>query len=207
MEDAKRLGELALKLEKYRYNLMASVSWVIFGMVFGSAVTLLNALFLFGLKWHGVLIATLIPAGFVSGIIYYKMAKLIAPKTDDRWKHAWVFYALPFIVAYAVIPCFVNLTPLQQALYYSTVWYPSLGIAFTSLGIYVERKDDLLVTKTLLPAGITILLSTAIIVVLGGYVKSYTDVLAVGLIATSMMLIVYLTCAVYSFFKSYRVLL
>jgi len=205
MEDIKRLGDLALKLERYRYNLMAFLSWIVFGMIFASAIMFFNALMLLGYSWH-VIFATIVPAGIVSGAIYYKIGKIVIPKTNERWKKTWIFYALPFVLAYCVIPYFVKLTPLQYALYYSLAWYPSLGVAFVAVGVYAERKDEMLVTKTMLPAGIAMVLTTIPLAVLCKYVKDYTDVLAVGLIATAMMLIIYLICGLYSFFKSYEVM-
>ncbi|AAB89658.1 MULTISPECIES: hypothetical protein [Archaeoglobus] len=55
-EDAVRLGELALKLERYRYNVALATTWAIFGMVFGSMITLASSLMLLGLgyevHWH-----------------------------------------------------------------------------------------------------------------------------------------------------------
>ena len=42
-ENVARLGEVALKLEKYRYNIMLALSWVIFGMLFGSVTVFYNS--------------------------------------------------------------------------------------------------------------------------------------------------------------------
>jgi len=205
MEEIKRLGDLALKLERYRYNLTEFLSWIVFGMIFASAIMFFNALMLLGYGWH-VIFATIVPAGVVSCVVYYKIRKIVIPKTNERWKKTWVFYVLPFVLAYGVIPYIVKLTPLQYALYYSLAWYPSLGVAFVAVGVYAERKDKTLVTKTTLPAGIAMILTTISLAVLCKYVKDYTDVLAVGLIATAMMLTIYLICGLYSFFKSYEVL-
>jgi MFS family permease len=205
MEDIKRLGDPALKLERYRYNLIAFLSWIVFGMIFASAIMLFNALMLFDFTQH-VIFATIVPAGIISVILSYKIRKIVIPKTNERWKKTWIFYALSFVLAYCVVPYFVKLTPLQYSLYYSLAWYPSLGVAFVVVGVYAERRDEMLVTKTMLPAGIAMILTTIPLVVLCKYVKDYTDVLAVGLIATAMMVMIYLICAIYSFFKGYRVL-
>jgi len=42
------LGDPALKPEKYRYNVIASLAWIVFGVAIGSAHTLMNAFSLFG---------------------------------------------------------------------------------------------------------------------------------------------------------------
>jgi len=44
-----RLGDLALKLEKYRYNIASALAWVIFGMIFGSMNISGSSLILFGI--------------------------------------------------------------------------------------------------------------------------------------------------------------
>jgi len=166
-----------------------------------------NALMLLG---FGCYVIVLILAGIVSLVVFHKIRKIINPVRDTkwktRWKNEWIFLAAPFVLFYSVIPQFLRFSDLQIALYYSTAWYPSLGVAFLLIGAFIERKDEMLVTKTMLPAGISILATSIPLALLCESVKDYYGVMAVGLIATALMLTIYLICALYSFFKSYKAL-
>ncbi|WP_457548442.1 hypothetical protein [Archaeoglobus sp.] len=204
MEEA-RLGNLALKLERYRYNLTASISWVIFGSIFATACMLLSSLMLFGFDSRAVL--TLIPAFVISVVVYHKMRTVISPSDGKVWRRFWIFLFLPFFVFYTIIPHFLSLNELQTSAYFTTAWYPSLGVGLVLAGIFVERKDEMLVTKTMLPAGILTLTTSAPLALLCEGVRSYYDVIAVGLIATALMLSIYTACALYGFFKGYRALI
>ena len=51
MSDMAKLGDLALKLERYRANIIHALSWVVFGMAFSGLITLANALVLLGYHW------------------------------------------------------------------------------------------------------------------------------------------------------------
>jgi len=196
------LGDLALKLERYRYNLIASMGWVIFGSIFSIAVMVLSALIL--LKFdYAVLVV--IPAGIISLILFHRVKKLVSP-IDSWWKWVWIPLFIPFIIFYSVIPQFLNFSDLQMGAYYSTAWYPSLGVAFVIIGLSIERKDDMLVTKTMLPAGIAVILTTIPLAMLCTHVRNYIDITAMGLIAASMMLTIYISCGLYSFFRGYKVL-
>ena len=198
------VGKFALKLERYRYNLIASISWVIFGSIFAVAVMVLSALMLMGYNWS--VVALLIPAGVVSLLVFHKVRRIVSPIDSKRWKREWIFFVLPFLVSYALIPQFLSLSDLQMSAYFSTVWYPSLGVAFLLVGLIIERKDEMLVTKTMLPAGVTTLTTSVPLALLCLNVRSYYDIIAVGLIATAPMLSIYTACALYGFFKGYKAL-
>jgi hypothetical protein len=198
------VGKFALKLERYRYNLIASISWVIFGSIFAVAVMVLSALMLMGYNWS--VVALLIPAGVVSLLVFHKVRRIVSPIDSKRWKREWIFFVLPFLVSYALIPQFLSLSDLQMSAYFSTVWYPSLGVAFLLVGLIIERKDEMLVTKTMLPAGVTTLTTSVPLALLCLNVRSYYDIIAVGLIATALMLSIYTACALYGFFKGYKAL-
>jgi len=104
MEDIAKLGDLALRLEKYRYNLIASLGWVIFGMLFGAAVMIFNGLtVLFGFNpWY--VAACLISAGIIGGLAYGLFRRFI-PKVrgvSKRWRIGTAFLFLPFIIAYFI---------------------------------------------------------------------------------------------------------
>jgi hypothetical protein len=198
------VGKFALKLERYRYNLIASISWVIFGSIFAVAVMALSALMLMGYNWS--VVALLIPAGVVSLLVFHKVRRIVSPIDSKRWKREWIFFVLPFLVSYALIPQFLSLSDLQMSAYFSTVWYPSLGVAFLLVGLIIERKDEMLVTKTMLPAGVTTLTTSVPLALLCLNVRSYYDIIAVGLIATALMLSIYTACALYGFFKGYKAL-
>ena len=98
---------------------------------------------------------------------------------------------IPFAALYT-IPNFLNLTQLQVSLYYSLAWYPSLGIGFLLVGIFAEAKDEMLVTKSLTNAGTLMLASSIAFVPVSKLVTDYYRVIALGLIATSIMLLIYL---------------
>ncbi len=203
MEEIRKLGDLALKLEKYRYNLTRSLGWVIFGMLFGSAVAFFSGItILIGYRWY-VVASCLILAGVVGTIVHWMFLRFVplSEVVNKRWKIGWFLFFVPFIILYT-IPSFLNLTKLQASLYYSLAWYPSLGIGFLLVGIFAELKDKTLVTRPLTYAGILITVSSIVLVLMSGFVTDYYGVLALGLIATSMMLLIYLGAFLLAFFRS-----
>ncbi len=198
------IGMFALKLEKYRYNLIASISWVIFGSIFATAIMVLSALLLLGFGSYAVL--TLIPAAIISFAVFHRIRKVISPADRGMWRWECVFFVLPFLVFYVLIPHFLHLSELQASAYFFTAWYPSLGVALVLVGIFIERRDEILVTKTMLPAGILTLLTSVPLELLCREVRSYCDVVAAGLIASALMLSIYTACALYGFFRGHKAL-
>jgi len=198
------VGRFALKLEKYRYNLITSISWVIFGSIFSAAIMVLSALLLLGFGRYAVL--TLIPAAIVSFAVFHRIRKVISPADRGMWRWECVFFTIPFLVFYLLLPNFLHLSNLQAFAYFSTAWYPSLGVAFVLVGAFIERRDEMLVTKMRLPAGILILLMSAPLELVCMEVKSFCDVVAAGLIATALMLSIYTACALYGFFRGHKAL-
>jgi len=147
MREAVVFGELSVKMEKYRYNLISSLSWVIFGMLISGAVLLYDGISMLTGP-NSLYIAVIVVLAGIAVVIYRSMWGL-APK-DEKMKKAWrtgqLLMVLPFLLSYSVIPKFLNLTPLQQSLYYSTVWYPSLGVGLIFLGVFAELRDQLLIS-------------------------------------------------------------
>ncbi len=203
MEEMKELGDLALKIDRYRYNITSSLAWIIFGMLFGSAVAMFNGItILVGYNWL-IMTACLISAGVIGAVVYGMFLRFIPliEETHKRWRRGRLLLFIPFVVLYA-IPEFLNLTQLQASLYYSLAWYPSLGIGLLLVGTFAEAKDKMLVTRSLTYAGILILASSIAFVPISKLVTDYYGVIALGLIATSMMLLIYLGVFLVTFFRA-----
>jgi len=202
MDDVGKLADLAIKLEKYRYNIAASMSWVIFGMVFATVVLLNNAITLlsdfFSLP---LLFVTLLSATLISATLYREFMKF-APKRKKGTSS--LNFAVPFMVAY-LVPVLFEMPPVLTACYCSIAWYPSLGAAIIVAGIR-ERGDEMLVFKPMLPAGIAIAATTPLLVYLMKFVAQWTHVMGLGLLATAMMLIAYITCALYGILRAQKVI-
>ena len=80
MEDMAKLGDLALKLERYKANIIHALSWVVFGMAFSGLITLANALVLLGYHWSVFWISPAI-AGIVGADSYPKSTRKIGMLT------------------------------------------------------------------------------------------------------------------------------
>ncbi len=204
MNEEKILGDLALKLEKYRYNVIASLAWIVFGMAIGSASVLMNAIFLFGYTRWAFLI--LMGAGIIAGFAYRCFWKFV-PRIDEiyrMWRLSWIFFVTPFIISYAVIPVFLNLSDISYALYYSLVWYPSLGVGLIFAGIHAEKRDEFLVTRSMTLTGIAISGTSFIFIPLLGYISSFYHVVAMSLMADGLMMGIYLFSGLYGFIGAQR---
>ncbi len=188
MEEVKKLGEMALKLERYRYRIIKSLSWIIFGMLFASIATLCNSLQLFGAsEWIWVL---LIPTAILSIFLYKKFWMFIPEGFEKKkWKIIIFLLAIPFFIAYYLPPLFLKLS----SFYFSIAWYPSLGCGLLLFGLYIKSKVESY-------CGMTILLTSLIFLALPKIA------LAANLLGISMMLLIYLACFLYSFLKSQRVI-
>jgi hypothetical protein len=199
MEEEAKLGELVLKLEKYRYNVLMTFSWPIFGMIFGSAALLLNSAYLIG-KSLGFEVPPhvwllMIIAGLASGLVFGKMMKY-APYKERVWRRTVITMMTPFIVAYA-IPA--------NPFYYTTVWYPALGVALLLTGLLVERRSEYLVASPMTVVGTITIATSPILLMLSRLPTGFETLLAAGLICTAMMLINYLIGALYGLHKAQRV--
>ncbi|RLI81773.1 hypothetical protein DRP04_05405 [Archaeoglobales archaeon] len=193
VEDMAKLGDIALKLERYRHNIASALSWVIFGMIFGSMVTLGNSLVLLG--FGGIFWILLILAGITSGYIYYKFWKYVPENREvkRRWKIGLVFLFLPFIIAYS-IPL-----PIKTPLYCATIWYPSLGVGLLICGLYVEKTS---LVKSTVYAGVLILLTSPLLLPLFTMPVNPSLIVAAESLCTSMMILIYFITAIYAFFKA-----
>lgn len=195
MEDMAKLGNLALKLERYRANIIHALSWVVFGMVFSGFITLANALVLLGYHWSVFWISLAI-AGTVGGYIFGNFCKFL-PKVKKRWKIGIPLLFIPFIVAYAFVPKFIT----ANSFYFSVIWYPSLGFGLLLYGIYAERDE----IRAMPYAGISMILSSLILIPLSNLPMNNNNILASGLICTSLMILIYFATAIYVFFKAHKI--
>ncbi len=204
MNEEKILGEIALKLERYRYNIVASLGWIIFGMIIGSATALMNALLLLGYD-HWVFLILLI-AGLLAGFVYRYFWRFV-PGVEEiyrPWKYSWVLFALPFLFSYSVIPPLLDLSGVQNALYYSLAWYPSLGVGLILAGLYVERKSRFIVTKSMTLTGVAIIVTSTVFVPFTGSVSTTYHVVALSLLADGLMMGVYLFSGLYGFVRAQK---
>ena len=197
-------GDFAVKIERYRYNLIASMSWVIFGMLFGGAVMLFNGVTLL-IGFSPLYVAVCLISAGIAGVVVFRSMWGLTPKdreTKRMWRIGWILLVLPFFVSYDIIPRFLTLLQLQQALYYSLAWYPSLGFGLILLGISAELRDRLLTTRTITLSGIAIAASSSVFIPLSGLVTCYRDVMALNMIAGSMMILIYFGSFFVSFFRA-----
>jgi len=200
MKEAAELGELALKLEKYRYNIITALSWPIFGMVMSSAVLLINSLYLvgdsLGIDIPPYIWILLIPAAIASGIVFGRLMKY-TPYREKKWRKAVVTMFLPFFIAY-IIP--------GSPFYYTIAWYPALGIAMLLTGILIERKSEYIVANSMTLVGLLILATSSVLLLMSKLPASKETMIATGLVAIAMMLVIYLLGALYGFSKAQRVI-
>jgi len=199
-EDIARLGDLALKLEKYRYNIASALAWVIFGMVFGSMNILGNSLIMFGILDYRVFWVLVAIAGTISGYVYSKILKYMPREreVEKRWRVGISLLFAPFIVSYALIPLAFG----ASAFYFNTVWYPSLGFGLLFCGLYAERKP---LIRAMTYAGILVIVSSVILYPISTLPMNFKTVIASGLLCISMMMLIYFITAMYIFFKAEKI--
>ncbi len=197
MDDMAKLGEIALKLERYRYHIITALAWVIFGMVFGSLLTLANSLTLFGFGYE-VFWIFLIVATILAGYIYARFLRYMPAESNDklkRWKKGVSLMFIPLVISYLAIPAIFH----ANALYFNTVWYPSLGIGLFLCGPYAGCRQ---MTYT----GILISVTSLILLPISKMPSSYNVAIGAGLLCLSMMMFIYFITAIYIFFRAQRVI-
>ena len=198
MEDMAKLGDLALKLERYRYHIITALAWVVFGMLFGSMLTLANSLILlgFGYKIYWIL---LVVAMILASYIYAKFLKYMPVESDvkKRWRIGIPLMFIPFVIAYSVIPIILN---IETPLYFNTVWYPSLGICLLLYGLVAERTS-----RAMKYTGALISATSLILIPILRLPPSFNTVMGAGLLCLSMMMLIYFITAIYIFFRAQRV--
>ncbi len=206
MEEMARLGELALKLEKYKYNMTASISWIIYGGVFASVFLIGNALIgLFGFN-PAVLAASIFGSIVISVYVYSRFTRLVGKFKRGKFKGHSVVFGSIFAVFYFAIPLLIKGSNIFYAAYYSTAWYPALGVAHMVLWYVWQRKDEDLVTKPALIAG-PLSLITSVPVMYGVFqVTNMSSVLNLSFLALGLMLAIYMASGLWSFYKSYKVI-
>ena len=203
MEDAERLADIAIKLEWFRYNVIASLIWAMFGMVFGSALLFAGALqLIWNISWT-ITSVMLVVAGIVGGYLFHKFWMFIPKErvVKQRWRMGLLLMFIPFIITYALIPA---LTPLTS-FYFSVIWYPSLGAGLLFSGLYVE-KDSQLAVRNLSFSGALMLLSALALIPISWLQPSDEVVLGANLLTISMMIAIYLIASLRGFFGAQRVI-
>ncbi len=198
MEDAAKLGDLALKLERYRCLITLALSWVIFGMIFGSMLTLANSLMLLGFGFR-IFWILFVVAGILSGYTYGRFLRYAPPESDIRSKRrivGLILMFIPFVIAYSVIPRIFHV----NSLYFSTAWYPSLGIGLLLCGLVAERTGG-----AMKHTGATISVTSLILIPISRMPPNFDTVIGAELLCLSMMMLIYFVTAVYIFFRAQRV--
>ena len=201
-KDAERLADIATKLEKFRYNVMTSLIWAMFGMVFGSALLFAGALQLIGIAERAIYPAMLIVAGIISGFLSARFGKFIPleKRIRKRWRLGLVLTFIPFIISYTLIPQVFAL----GAFYFSVIWYPSLGAGLLLCGIYVEKNS--LIVRNLTFSGILMLLSSIVLIPLSHFEITERMILGLNLLTISFMIAIYLAASLRAFFGAQKVL-
>ncbi len=205
MEEMAKLGEFALKLERYKYNMIASTSWIIYGGIFASFFVIGDALMgLFG--FNPVVLATSIVGSVVVCVyIHYRFTKLIG-KFKQR-SSALAVFGIAFALFYFAVPLFIkNGTNTFYAAYYSTAWYPALGISHVVLWYIWQRKDKDLVTKPSLLTGVLSLITSIPIMYNVFFVANVSNAINLGFLTIGLMLAIYLASGLWGFYKSYKVI-
>ncbi|MBO8181666.1 MAG: hypothetical protein H0Z28_02595 [Archaeoglobus sp.] len=203
MEDAERLADIATKLEKFRYNVIASLMWAMFGMVFGSALLFAGAMQLVGVADWTINSAMLIMAGFISGLLFRRFEKFVPLEKSirKRWHLGLLLMFIPFIISYALLPQILIL----GAFYFSIIWYPSLGAGLLLWGIYVERNSQLVV-RNLTFSGALMLLTSIVLIPLSRLEINDQIILGSNLLTISMMIAIYLAASLRGFFGAQKVI-
>jgi len=203
MEEMARLGDIALKLEKYRSYIASALSWVIFGMLFGSLITLGSSLILLGFFDYRIFWILVAIAGVAGGFIYGKFLKMMPEDREirRRWKIGSIFLFIPFIASYSVIPSIVHVSEL----YYNTIWYPSLGFGLLLAGLYAERAKEYPV-RSATYGGLLIVLTSPVIIPISKLPMSFNVIMGSGLLCVSLMILIYFAVFVYVFFRAQRVI-
>jgi len=203
MEEMARLGDLALKLEKYRSYIASALSWVVFGMIFGSLITLGSSLILFGFFDYRIFWILVAVAGVSGGFIYGKFLRMMPEDREirRRWNIGLIFLFVPFIVSYSVVPSIVHVSKL----YYNVIWYPSLGFGLLLAGLYAERGENYPI-RSATYGGILIVLTSLILIPVSRLPVNSNVILASGLLCVSLMILIYFAVFIYVFFRAQRVI-
>lgn len=194
-----KLGDMVLKLENYRHHIIVALAWVVFGMIFGSMITLANSLTLFGFGYEVFWI--LVVAAILGGYIYGRFLKYMPAKSDvelKRWKIGIPLMFIPFVISYSAIPVIFN---VGAPLYFNTVWYPSLGVGLLICGLVAERTS-----RPMTYTGALISLSSLVLLPISRMPVSFNVVIGAGLLCLSMMMLLYFITAIYIFFRAQRVI-
>ncbi len=196
MEELTRLGDLAVRLERYMSCIAAALSWVVFGMIFAAFLMLGWSLTLLGFDYR--IIWLCLALSLIAATLTTIKLKRMLPKEDEVRKRfhglGSILMAIPFLVTYGIIPSLFNV----PAIYYSIIWYPSLGVGLLLAGMYVERGYFI---KTMIYGGLLIILTSAAL----PFIRTNNEI-AIALLCMSMTVFVYFFMFAYAFIKAQRVL-
>ncbi len=208
MEDAERLADIATKLEKFRYNMLTSMVWAMFGMIFGSVTLFAEALQLIGVADVRLTSIMLIFAGFAGGFLFKKFWRYFPEDRSirNRWHLGFILMFIPFIVSYMLIPALLSNFLTLSGFYYSTVWYPSLGVGLFLCGIYLERMPIAPRLRSFTISGALMVLTSFALIPISYLEMNEQVILGSNLLTISMMIAIYLAASLKEFFGAQNVL-
>lgn len=193
MTDLKKAGELAVLAEKfvqYKHNL----SYVYFFFAFGSLYA----------GWLLVLVATewirnpyvLISSMIACAVLGIAMLKVVFAETFRKIKRGRIeglYWVLSFAAPFVGVHMLFGSLNFPDVLFTSGfAWYLSLGIALISVAILVENwyvKSRVLLTRPFLIAGILLILTAPLVLLIADYVHQYSgNPLGLGLMLISYLI-------------------
>ncbi len=201
-----KLADLIMRLERYRYTLLVSFSWPIFGMAIGGVICIIDATLLIS-RISGVSIGPyiwgIIAVPVIAGaLLYGKLVKYLPKDIQIGKKQAFLqvlSLVLPFIFAYSYP---------SNPFYYCVIWYPALGVGlFLNSLILAKLTKNAISVETLRLASLLILVSSPIILYLKKFSESFYGILASGLLLNGLMILIYLIAALVSIFRAEKVVL
>ncbi len=198
MEEFRRLGDVAIRLEKYMECLAAALGWVVYGMIFAAFLMLELSLTMLGFDYRVAWLCIAL-AMIISTLITIKLKNLLPIPRNKVIRRRFTRLGLililaPFFVSYVIIPNLINVS----VIYYGIIWYPSLGVGLLLTGLYVERG---LFIKTMTYGGLLMTLTSVVL----PFIRTDNEI-ALILLCMSMTLIIYFVMFAYAFIKAQRVL-
>lgn len=190
MEEIEKLGDFALRLEKYGKIVVYSLAWVIFGIVYASALNIWVGFTMLTGLWWSVFIFVVV-AGLIGTAVYLSFIRLV-PGGGHVGLGSTLLFATPFIISYVVIPQIFNV----GIAYYNLAWYPSLGLGLLAFGARADKHMTL--------GGLLLLATTPLFILLAQRAEDPLDALGVGLMAMGTMLLIYLSVFLLILYKATR---
>nr|MDO8045738.1 hypothetical protein [Candidatus Baldrarchaeota archaeon] len=199
LEKIRDFGELIVRLEAYRENIIHSSTWPVFGIVMSSGTLIIWVMYLISMNnslWFLVAVPSI-----VAILLYGWIHEKYSPKyfQERSWIMAFTF-GVPIFALYIVGSLLLDLINASHILigyFYSSIsWYVALGLGMLLTGLTVERstvKQRHLVFNSTLMVGVLSLLTSPLLIVLPLFLREI-DVLPIigGLLSLSLMLIMFL---------------